>query len=139
MIVLTGDTHTWWANDLFAGDGKAMGVELGVSSVTSPSPYRPEFLDGKGNDYALLTNRTNKSVRYLSGASHGFIDLKITPTKAHAVFRAVDTVESLSYNAFETAAFTIEKKDGAAAFTSQKGLGFKERFCFDEPFVMALR
>ncbi|MEL6111592.1 MAG: alkaline phosphatase D family protein, partial [Pseudomonadota bacterium] len=63
LIVLTGDTHTWWANDLTDNGGASMGVELGVSSVTSPSPYREDFLGGKGADYALLTNRHNKDVR----------------------------------------------------------------------------
>ncbi len=130
MIVVTGDTHTWWANDLVSKDGAAAGVELGVSSVTSPSPYRPEFLGGKGADYALLTNRENKDVRYLSGASHGFIDLTIERETARAVFRAVDTVTSRNYNAFDEAAFDIDRKDGPARFADADGLGFKEGFLF---------
>jgi len=130
MIVVTGDTHTWWANDLVDKDGGAVGVELGVSSVTSPSPYRPEFLGGKGADYALLTNRDNDAVRYLSGASHGFIDLTVERDGARAVFRAVDTIESQSYNAFDEAAFDIDRKDGPARFADADGLGFKEGFLF---------
>ncbi len=130
MIVVTGDTHTWWANDLTTKDGAAAGVELGVSSVTSPSPYRPEFLGGKGADYALLTNRENEDVRYLSGASHGFIDLTIERDAARAVFRAVDTIESQSYNAYDEAAFDIDRKDGPARFADADGLGFKEGFLF---------
>ncbi len=130
MIVVTGDTHTWWANDLVAKDGAAAGVELGVSSVTSPSPYRPEFLGGKGADYALLTNRENKDVRYLSGASHGFIDLTIERDAARAIFRAVDTIESRNYNAYDEAAFDIDRKDGPARFADADGLGFKEGFLF---------
>ena len=130
MIVVTGDTHTWWANDLTTKDGAAAGVELGVSSVTSPSPYRPEFLGGKGADYALLTNRENKDVRYLSGASHGFIDLAINRDGARAVFRAVDTVESPNYNAYTQAAFDIDRKDGPARFADIDGVGFKEGFLF---------
>lgn len=130
MIVLTGDTHTWWANDLVRKDGDAAGVELGVSSVTSPSPYRPEFLGGKGAEYALLTNRENDDVRFLSGASHGFIDLTVERDGARAVFRAVDTIESSSYNAFDEAAFDIDRKGGPARFADADGLGFKEGFLF---------
>ncbi len=130
MIVVTGDTHTWWANDLTTKDGAAAGVELGVSSVTSPSPYRPEFLGGKGADYALLTNRENKDVRYLSGASHGFIELTINRDNARAQFRAVDTIESPNYNAYTQAAFDIDKKDGPARFADIDGVGFKEGFLF---------
>lgn len=130
MIVLTGDTHTWWANDLVTKNGAAAGVELGVSSVTSPSPYRPEFLGGKGAEYALLTNRENKDVRFLSGESHGFIDLTVEPKAVRAVFRAVDTIESPSYNAYDEAAFDIDRKDGPARFADADGLSFKEGFLF---------
>lgn len=130
MIVLTGDTHTWWANDLTADDGTAMGVELGVSSVTSPSPYDKSFLGGKGAEYALLTNRKNADVRYLNGESHGYIDLTVTPDKAQARFMAVDNILSTSYNSFEQAAFTINKKGGVARFADADGLTFKQGFLF---------
>ena len=130
MIVITGDTHTWWANDLTRRNGDAMGVELGVNSVTSPSPYRREFLGGKGAEYALLTNRENKSIRYLSGEGHGYIDLLINHKEAEARFMAVDTVETPQYNAFQRAAFKIAKKNGAAAFKDIDGVGFKEGFLF---------
>jgi len=130
MIVVTGDTHAWWANDLATGDGEHMGVELGVHSVTSPSPFRPEFLGGKGADYALLANRDNKAVRYLSGEHHGFIDLNIGRDAARAEFIAVDTIESRNYNAFVKVAFDIEKTKDGAAFADVDGLGFKEGFLF---------
>ena len=130
MIVVTGDTHTWWANDLTAKDGAHMGVELGTHSVTSPSPYRPDFLGGKGSDYALLTNRENKAVRYLSGEHHGYIHLTINRTNARAEFRAVDTVEKVNYNAYVKASFDIERTSNGAEFGRSKGLGFKERILF---------
>ncbi len=130
MIVITGDTHTWWANDLTTREGEHVGVELGVNSVTSPSEFRREFLGGKGAEYALLTNRDNKDVRYISGESHGYIDLTITHDAARAEFIGVDTIESRNYNGFTKAAFDIEKKNGAAKFTDSDGLGFKEGILF---------
>lgn len=130
MIVVTGDTHTWWANDLVAQDGKQMGVELGTHSVSSPSPFGGNFLGGKGADYALLTTRENDSVRYLSGENHGFIKLEITRESARAEFIAVDTIESRNYNAFTKVAFDIEKSKGSARFTDADGLSFKEGFLF---------
>lgn len=132
LIVLTGDTHTWWANDLTDKAGTPVGVELGVNSVTSPSPYRKSFLGGKGAEYALLTNKKNKSVRYLSGENHGYIDMLITPEKAIATFVAVDTVETTRYNAFDQVAFTVKRqtKGGIAKFSGSDGLSLKERFLF---------
>ena len=130
LIVVTGDTHTWWANDLARRDGTHMGVELGVHSVTSPSPYRKSFLGGKGAEYALLTSQENDAVRYMSGEDHGYIDLEITHDKAEARFMAVDTIESTDYNAFEKAAFSVKKSGGAAQFASVRGLNIKERVLF---------
>ncbi|PQA87771.1 alkaline phosphatase D family protein [Hyphococcus luteus] len=130
MIVVTGDTHTWWANDLTDKSGKQVGVELGAHSVTSPSPYRNEFLGGKGAEYALLTNRENKDVRFLSGEYHGFIDLTITRDGARAEYKAVDTVESRNYNAFVHAAFDIARTEGGAEFADADELSFKESYLF---------
>jgi alkaline phosphatase D len=131
MIVITGDTHTWWANDLADRAGAPVGVELGVHSVTSPSPYRRSFLGGKGAEYALLTNRHNKSVRYLSGENHGYIFLDIRRSGASAKFIAVDTIEAAEYGAFEKAGFEIRKRrNGAARFAGVSGVTLKERFLF---------
>ncbi len=130
VIVVTGDTHTWWANNLIARDGAHMGVELGVNSVTSPSPYRKSFLGGKGAEYALLTNQENADVRYISGEDHGFIDLTLTRAAATARFVAVNTVEAPAYEAFEKAAFTIRKSNGAAQFADVDGLSIEERALF---------
>lgn len=130
MIVVTGDTHTWWANDLTAKDGGHMGVELGVNSVTSPSPYAKSFLGGRGAEYALLTNRENPDVRYLSGEDHGYIDLKITADRARAEYVAVDTIERGSYNAFTKVAFNIKRGRKGATFAGADGLTLKERFLF---------
>jgi phosphodiesterase/alkaline phosphatase D-like protein len=130
MIVVTGDTHTWWANDLVARDGAHMGVELGVHSVTSPSPYRKEFLGGKGAEYAQLTNKENKSVRYLSGEHHGYIALEIGRSAAKARFMAVDTIEGPSYNAFEKATISIKKSKDGAKFAGIDGVPLKEKILF---------
>ncbi|MEE2690548.1 MAG: alkaline phosphatase D family protein [Pseudomonadota bacterium] len=130
LIVVTGDTHTWWANDLAMRDGTPMGVELGVHSVTSPSPYRKEFLGGKGAEYAMLTAKDNKYVRYLSGEHHGYIDLEVRKDGATGRFMAVDTIEAPDYNAFEKASFAIRKSDKGVAFGSAKGLSFKEQWIY---------
>jgi phosphodiesterase/alkaline phosphatase D-like protein len=130
LVVVTGDTHTWWANDLTDKAGAHIGVELGAHSVTSPSPYRRSFLGGKGAEYALLTGKDNKDVRYISGEDHGYIALTVTPEKVDAQYMAVDTIEAPHYNAFEKAAFTIRKSGGAAQFAGVSGLSLKERAVF---------
>lgn len=130
LIVVTGDTHTWWANDLVGRDGRRRGVELGVSAVTSPSPFGGNFLGGRGKDYALLTAQKNDSVRYISGEHRGYIDLEVRRDGATAEFIAVDTIESPQYNAFRQAGFEIGKKSGVASFEGVHGVSFKERYLF---------
>ncbi|MEZ5919736.1 MAG: alkaline phosphatase D family protein [Parvularculaceae bacterium] len=130
LVVITGDSHTWWANDLTAKDGAHMGVELGVHSVSSPSPYRKEFLGGKGAEYALLTAQENSSVRYLSGENHGYIALTFTREKADASYIGVDTVEAPDYKSFEKAGFTVKKSAGKAQFADVRGLSIEERVLF---------
>ncbi len=130
LVVVTGDTHTWWANDLVAKDGKHMGVELGAHSVTSPSPYRKEFLGGKGAEYALLTGQVNDDVRYISGEDHGYIALTVARESVTAQFIAVDTIEAPEYAAFEKAGFTIRKSAGDAQFADVNGLSLAERAVF---------
>ncbi|NWG70571.1 MAG: alkaline phosphatase D family protein [Parvularculaceae bacterium] len=131
LIVVTGDTHTWWANDLKAADGTKMGVELGVHSVTSPSPYRKSFLGGRGERYALLTNQQNRAVRYLNGEEHGYIDLLIRRDGAEAKFMAVDNIETPVYSAFEKAAFAIKRGGGAAKFAGARHISLKEQWLFN--------
>jgi phosphodiesterase/alkaline phosphatase D-like protein len=130
LVVVTGDTHTWWANDLTARDGRHMGVELGVNSVTSPSPYRKSFLGGKGAEYALLTGQVNPDVRYISGEDHGYIALTVTREEIDARFMAVDTIEAPSYQAFEKASFRIRKSGGVAQYVDVGGLSLAERAVF---------
>ncbi|OFX01852.1 MAG: hypothetical protein A3E78_16930 [Alphaproteobacteria bacterium RIFCSPHIGHO2_12_FULL_63_12] len=130
IVVLTGDTHTWWANDLTAKDGSHVGIELGGHSITSPSPYRKAFLGGKGAEYALLTGKDNPDVRYISGEDHGYIALTVTRDQIDAQFIAVDTIEAPQYEAFEKAAFTVRKSGRAAQFAGVRGLTLKERAVF---------
>lgn len=130
LVVVTGDTHTWWANDLTTQDGAAMGVELGVHSVTSPSPYRKSFLGGKGAEYALLTGQLNDDVRYIAGDDHGYIALTVTRDEVDARFLAVDTIEAPSYQAFEKAGFKIRKSGGVAQYVDVDSLSLAERAVF---------
>ena len=36
LLVISGDSHSFWQNKLFDDSGQSMGVELGATGVTSP-------------------------------------------------------------------------------------------------------
>jgi len=65
--------------------------------VTSPSPLGPEMLGERGHDFGLLLNRENPSVRYVSGSSHGYLDLRLRRDGGDASFVAVDSVAGTTY------------------------------------------
>jgi phosphodiesterase/alkaline phosphatase D-like protein len=128
LLVLTGDTHQFWANDLKRDDGRDMGVELGTSGVTSPGPSA--YLGERAFDFTLLLRKQNPEIRYTDPASNGYILLEFKEDEAEATFIAVDRIDRPDYKAIASAAFDIEKRNGSLALTNPRGLGFKERVLY---------
>ena len=128
LLVLTGDSHEYWANNLTRNDGTKMGVELGTSSVSSET--LASFMGDGIKDYALLMTRSNSDVAYYNAEKSGYMELTLTPQKGQVSFIAVDTVETTDYRAFEIAKFDIKKKNGSLKFDSPKGLNVKQRLLF---------
>ena len=116
LVVLTGDTHAWWANDLSDANGSNVGVELGVHSVTANAAFAPDSYGGKGRKYAHSLIADNRDVRFVSGEGHGYIDLIVTPKTVEATFKTVSTVKSPAYTVTDYTEFTIHQKDGISSF-----------------------
>ncbi len=128
IVVLTGDAHEFWVNDLITDDAKKVGIELGATSITSPTIEA--FLGSGTKDYALLTTRENDCVRYYDPQHKGYIDLTFTKDKGKADLIGLDTVTERDYTAFITASFEFKHKQDTVEFTKNKGLGLKERFVY---------
>lgn len=128
LLVVTGDAHEYWINDLTQESGKNLGLELGVTSVTSPT-LAAYFGDATA-DYSLLMTQSNADVRYYNALHRGYIDLTLTHKGGIASFMTVDTVLSLEYTANETARFSLAHKDGTVKARSPKGLNVKQRALF---------
>ncbi|WP_298915520.1 alkaline phosphatase D family protein [uncultured Algimonas sp.] len=114
LIVLTGDTHEWWANELRDASGRRMGVELGTNAVTSPGAST--YFGAEGATYSRLLAEANPMVRHHDPEGKGYIDLHLTRDGARAEFVAVDTVLTRDYRAASRAAFDIVREDGSLAF-----------------------
>ncbi|NHZ32088.1 alkaline phosphatase D family protein [Massilia rubra] len=96
LVVLAGDTHNAWASDLADMNGQAVGVEFGVSSVTSPG-FEEIF---KNEDPALVAAGLEQIIGplvYAETKSRGFMVVTVTPLDARAEYRFVSTVKSTSY------------------------------------------
>ncbi|MFP5219051.1 MAG: alkaline phosphatase D family protein, partial [Actinomycetes bacterium] len=94
-VVLTGDIHSSWANDLPIDPGSyapvgplnnSVGVEFVCPSVTSDG--FTEVLGGDAQAQAATTGlqATNQHIRYLDGIGHGFSVLDVTPDRVQSDF-----------------------------------------------------
>ena len=128
LVVLTGDTHEFWANDLKDAEGGAMGVEIGTTGVTSPGPTG--YLGDRAFDYSLLLRRKNPSVRWHGTGRNGYVLLRFEGEKARADYVAVSSVLTPAYTTERALSVNLVKRDGSVAFGRPKGIGLKERFLF---------
>lgn len=88
-IVLAGDSHAFWINDLKDQAGDRRAVEFGTSAISSPSPG--DFLgDALPLGPALMA--TNAEVLFCDQRSKGFTLLTLTPETATAELVAVSTI-----------------------------------------------
>ncbi|MEM1409696.1 MAG: alkaline phosphatase D family protein [Pseudomonadota bacterium] len=128
LIVLTGDSHQFWANDLTRDDGTAMGVELGTSGITSPGTSA--YLGEGAFDFSLLLRQKNQDIRYTDPIHQGYMVVNFEEDEANAEFISVSTILEPTYEAFRSAAFDLVRADGTVKLDNPKGLGFKERILF---------
>ena len=92
LLVLTGDSHCFWSNDLTDAKGAAMGIEIGTAGVSIPNDFA---LAGCGSDLikkidALYVD-ANDDVRWTSGQHRGYVRIVLHPTHTRATFIAVET------------------------------------------------
>ena len=85
VVVLTGDIHTAWANNLESDSG-AVGVEFIVSSITtlnSPFPVPPAIIQS-----------VNPHIQYLDLFNHGYIVLDVNKDRTQADYYFVGDIEN---------------------------------------------
>jgi alkaline phosphatase D len=103
-LVLTGDSHGAWLNELGDEAGR-VGVELGTTSVTSPS--EADYFTPAGIDFAAGVMARNAHVKHADLIHRGFLVVTLTRDNAIAEYFAVSTVLSKDYETERRAAFTI--------------------------------
>jgi alkaline phosphatase D len=109
-LVLTGDTHAAWANEVTAADGRRLAVEFGATSITSPA--LGDLLAGSGLDYAAALAANNPTVKWTDQTSRGFLKLTLTKAEARAEFVTVSTITSKAYTTGTAATFTVKPEPG---------------------------
>ena len=107
VITLTGDVHSFWANDLADADGNRVGTEFVGASVTSPSPF--SGFAAPGVDYGKMMVEANPDVAHCNMEDHGYIRLTLTPGSADAEYIKVSTILQRDYRASLESAWRLER------------------------------
>lgn len=109
-IVVTGDSHTAWANEIEDAQGRAA-VEFGATSITSPS--ESDYFAAAGLDFAGAIRARNPHIKWSDGLKRGFLLLTLTREQALAEFMSVSTIQATAYETARDAAFTLAPSSGA--------------------------
>lgn len=118
VITLTGDVHSFWANDLIDTDGHRIGTELVGASVTSPSPF--STFAAPGVDYGKMMREANRDVAQCNMVDHGYVRLTLTPDEALADFVTVSTIESRDYRAGLDSQWRIGRAENGEAPVAER-------------------
>ncbi|QJQ07121.1 alkaline phosphatase D family protein [Undibacterium piscinae] len=111
LIALAGDTHNTWASDLADLKGNAVGVEFGVTSVTSPG-FEDIFPKEDPAKLAAGLEQIIGPLVYAETKNRGFMIVTATPAETRAEWRYVSTVKSKTYTM--VAGKTLKTLPGAA-------------------------
>ena len=107
-IVLAGDSHAFWVNELFDAAGTRAGVELGTTAITSPGggDSLPAFPIGE------VFAQANKEVVFCDQKAKGFLLLTLTPTEAKADLMAVSNITEPTYESRIVKTYRVTPEQG---------------------------
>jgi len=113
LLVLTGDSHSFWANTLADDAGNSMGVELGTAGITSPGDFVDSGFDA---DTAMALDRVFADqlpeVVWTDNMHQGYVRVVLQPDAAKADFVAVSTVLTPDYSASTVKSYRIGHEAG---------------------------
>jgi len=104
LIVLTGDSHAAWVNELMREDVR-IGVELGATSITSPSAG--DVLAPAGVDFAGGVMARNPNVKWNQQTKRGYLRLTLERERALAEFITVSSIASKNFRVEREAGFAV--------------------------------
>lgn len=118
LVVLSGDTHNGWANNLKDGEGNQVGVEFAGPSVTSGGI---EAVLGLPEAFAAQFSRAVETLIdglvYSNAHDRGYMVVSFTPREARSEWIYVDTVSEPEFS---------EKNSASRIFKVLPGMGNRE-------------
>ncbi len=118
LLVLTGDTHNFFANELFNAAGEPVGVEIGTAGISSPG----EFLDA-GFEPELVRQIDAifadgmPEVRWTDSMHQGYVRVVLGREAVDVTYVGVDTVLLPDYRTLELRKERIVKSGPSLAYS----------------------
>ena len=104
-VVITGDMHAFWVNDVKADfadpESRTLATELAGTSISSALPARVATAVG-------AARHANPHTRYFEASHRGYVRCEVTRGQWRADFRGVDSVATRSSPAATLASFVIQ-------------------------------
>jgi alkaline phosphatase D len=117
-IVLAGDSHAFWVNELWDDAGTTrVAAEFGVTSVTSPG--YGDYLPGAPVDQAFVAR--SKEVKFTDQAAKGYLLLTLEHGRATGELVAVSTILSPDYQTRALKRFVVTPGDGGGVKALAEG------------------
>lgn len=98
LVVLAGDTHNAWANDLLDGNGVRVGVEFATPSVTSPG-FEAYLPNEAPEVLAATLTQLIGPLQYCDTAQRGYLVITATPEACQGDWVYVDGIDTRSATA----------------------------------------
>jgi alkaline phosphatase D len=104
-ILVSGDSHAFWANELFDAEtgGRRVAVEFGTGAISSP----PEGSIAPALPLGEAFVRRNREVLYSNQVANGFVLLTLTPHQATARLMAVSSVHERGFTTAPLGAWRV--------------------------------
>ena len=96
LVVLSGDTHNAWANDLQDLTGRQVGVEFATPGVTSPG-FETYFPNENPTVFAAALTQLIGPLQYCDTSRRGYMVVTATPSACTADWVYVNTVSSRTF------------------------------------------
>lgn len=113
-LVLAGDSHAFWVNELHDAGGARVTVEFGTSAVTSPG--WGDFLPNQ--DLGAIMADQNQDVVYSHQSAKGFVKLTLSKDAARGELVAVSTIAEPNYATSILKAYRVAAAPGAGVSES---------------------
>jgi len=113
LVVLAGDTHNAWANDLRSNVGDNIGVEFATASVSSPGLEDFLALDAiSAQQFEGALSFLIDDLKYANFYDRGLMLMTFTATEVQADWLYVNTIKDTAYQMNTSRAFTQKVKAG---------------------------